>query len=40
MTKKQTKKINWEKVVTYGVTLGWMASTLYLLLLLTAKVTC
>lgn len=40
MTKKQNKKINWEKVVAYGVTLGWMASVLFLLLMLTAKVTC
>lgn len=39
--KKTTKieKINWEKVVKYGVALGWMASTLYLLLLIAAKVT-
>ena len=40
MKKKATKKISWEKVLVYGITLGWMASTLYLLLLLTAKVTC
>ena len=41
MKKKTTKieKINWEKVVKYGVALGWMASTLYLLLLIAAKVT-
>ena len=37
---KMKKKINWEKVLTYGITIGWMASMLYLMLLLTAKVTC
>lgn len=37
---KMKKKINWEKVLAYGITLGWMASMLYLMLLLTAKVTC
>jgi hypothetical protein len=39
MKKKQTKKINWEKVIAYGVALGWMASILYLLILIAAKVT-
>lgn len=39
--KKKTKieKINWEKVIKYGVALGWMASMLCLLLLIAAKVT-
>ena len=39
---KKTKKINkidWEKVIKYGVALGWMASMLYLMLILTAYVT-
>ena len=40
MKKKVTNKINWEKVLVYGVSLGWMASTLYLLLLIAVKVTC
>lgn len=40
MKKKATNKINWEKVIVYGISLGWMASTLYLLLLIAAKVTC
>lgn len=38
MPKKQ-KKIDWEKVIKYGVSLGWMASMLYLMLILTAFVT-
>ena len=33
------KKINWEKVLTYGISLGWMAGMLYLMLILTAHVT-
>lgn len=37
--KKQAKKINWEKVIIYGITLGWMASTTYLLLIITATIT-
>lgn len=36
---KKRNKINWEKVVKYGVVLGWMASMLYLMLILTAHVT-
>lgn len=40
MKKKATNKINWEKVLVYGISLGWMASTLYLLLLIAAKATC
>lgn len=40
MKKKTNKKIDWEKVLKYGITLGWMATTLYLLLLIAAKVTC
>ena len=40
MKKKATNKINWEKGIVYGISLGWMASTLYLLLLIAAKVTC
>jgi hypothetical protein len=39
---KKTKKVNkmdWEKVIKYGVALGWMASMLYLMLILTANVT-
>lgn len=39
MKKKATKKIDWEKVLKYGVALGWMASVLYLLILIAAKVT-
>jgi hypothetical protein len=33
------KKIDWEKVLKYGVTLGYMASMLWLMLILTAGVT-
>lgn len=40
MKKNVNKKINWEKVLVYGVTLGWMSSTLYLLMLLAAKIAC
>lgn len=39
---KKTKKVNkidLEKVIKYGVALGWMASMLYLMLILTAFVT-
>lgn len=32
-------KIDWEKVLKYGVTLGYMASMLWLMLILTAGVT-
>lgn len=35
----KNKKINWEKVIKYGVALGYMASMLYLMLILTAYVT-
>ena len=38
-TIKKNTNVNWEKVIKYGVALGWMASTLYLLLLIAAKVT-
>ena len=38
MSKKQNK-IDWDKVIKYGVALGWMASMLYLMLILTAHVT-
>ena len=37
--KKKSNKIDWEKVLKYGITLGWYLSTLWLLLILTAKVT-
>lgn len=33
------KKIDWEKVFKYGITLGYMASMLWLMLILTAGVT-
>lgn len=33
------RKINWEKVIAYGVGLGFVASTLYLLLIIAAAVT-
>lgn len=36
---KKHNKINWEKVIKYGVALGWMASMLYLMLILTAHIT-
>ena len=36
---KKHNKINWEKVIKYGVALGWMTSMLYLMLILTAHVT-
>lgn len=36
---RTNKKIDWERVLVYGISLGWMVSTLYLMLLLTAKVT-
>lgn len=32
------RKINWEKVIAYGVGLGFVASTLYLLLIIAAAV--
>lgn len=32
-------KIDWEKVLKYGITLGYMASMLWLMLILTAGVT-
>lgn len=39
--KKQVKtnKINIEKAIVYGVALGWFASMLYLMLILTATIT-
>lgn len=33
------KKIDWEKVLKYGIALGYMASMLWLMLILTAGVT-
>ena len=33
------KKIDWEKVLKYGITLGYMDSMLWLMLILTAGVT-
>lgn len=33
------KKVNWEKTIICGVCLGWMASMLYLMLVLTATLT-
>lgn len=33
------KKIDWEKVLKYGITLGYMASMLWLMIILTAGVT-
>lgn len=36
---KKHNKINWEKVIKYGVALGYMASMLYLMLILTATLT-
>lgn len=33
------QKPNWEKVIAYGVGLGFAASTLYLLLIIAAAVT-
>lgn len=32
------KSINWEKVIAFGVGLGYVASTLYLLTLIAARV--
>ena len=37
--KKICKKVNWEKAIICGVCLGWMASMLYLMLILTATLT-
>lgn len=37
--KKIFKDVNWDKVIVYGVSLGWMASMLYLMLILTATLT-
>lgn len=39
MKKKNINKIDWEKVLKYGIALGWAMSMLYLMLVLTAKVT-
>ena len=41
MAKKSIKKnkIDWEKTIKYGIALGYMASMLYLVLLIAAKVT-
>lgn len=33
------RKVNWEKVIAYGVGLGFVASTLYLLLIIAATLT-
>lgn len=38
MNNKQRKPINWEKAIAYGITFGFMASTLYLLLMIAVKV--
>ena len=32
------RKIDWEKVIVYGIGLGFVASTLYLLLIIAAAV--
>ena len=37
--KKISKKINWEKAIICGVCLVWIASMLYLMLILTATLT-
>lgn len=37
--KKIFKDANWDKVIICGVSLGWMASMLYLMLILTATLT-
>lgn len=37
--KKIFKEVNWEKVFVYGISLGWMAGMLYLMLVLTATLT-
>lgn len=36
---KKRNKINWDKVLVRGIVLGWMASMLYLMLILTATLT-
>lgn len=33
------KDINWEKVIVYGVALGYMAAMITLMLIVTAKLT-
>lgn len=33
------KRINWEKVLVYGVSLGFMSSTIYLLLVIASAIT-
>ena len=35
----KNSKINWGKVIICGISLGWMASMLYLMLILTATLT-
>lgn len=37
--KKKSNKVNWEKVIAYGVSLGFMASAIYLLLIIATAVT-
>ena len=37
--KKIFKDVDWEKVAICGISLGWMASMLYLMLILTATLT-
>jgi hypothetical protein len=37
--KKKTNTINWDKAIICGVALGYMASMLYLMLVLVAEVT-
>lgn len=36
---KLTKKIEWTKVISSGIVLGYMISMLYLMLVLTANIT-
>lgn len=37
--KKIFKDVNWDKAIICGVVLGWMASMIYLMLILTATLT-
>ena len=39
MKKKICKDVNWEKAIICGVTLGWMTSVIYLLLMIAVAVT-
>ena len=38
-TNSKKQQIDWDKVIICGVSLGWMASMLYLMLILTATLT-